>query len=264
MNPNVPYLKEITEENKNLRLPDYAYSELDIELEEYINTIRFLPDYIMEKYGVLIPYVITGNESGFEKVFNSLRKQYLYTSIWLDLLLLYRTTLRDRLEVPGKREYEYEAKKSVATFELAIAICDSDNWFNKEYLSPKNWWFSVESQLTEQVLRDSGLTGEPIGTSGNTYYQQVSDVDKRMKNYDFEPKEVCILELNPIEALEGLGWVMSRQNTNVANKYKRYTDITKSSARSLKQSCFNPVYLRQGEFYQLLRGKGWNRKKKSN
>lgn len=255
--------KEILEA-PNLGLPFYAYSKHDFDIEEYIHIIRWMPDYIMNLSGLEIPDYYNSDDD-FYKVFNGLKRQSIYTALWLEIIILHRNSLRARLEKPGKKEYEFMAKESKIILELATEICYCKNWLDKEYLSPKNWWLACERELTLQALENSGLMGKPLSIGAGTNYKQIRNNDKKIENPSpNDQKQEYIYTLTPLQCLLNLSIQISTVNHCVNEKFKKYRDVAKSSARSLSlpKSTLSPTYLINGEQKQPGKGKGLGRKKK--
>jgi len=269
--------KEILEA-PNLGLPFYAYSKHDFDIEEYIHIIRFMPDYIMNLSGLVIPDYITNlfglvipdyytsdDDDDFYKVFNGLKRQSIYTALWLEVIILHRNSLRGRLEKPGKKEYEFMARESKAILELTTEICNCKNWFDKEYLSPKNWWLACERELTLQALENGGLMGEPLAVGAGTNYEQIRNNDKKIENPSpSDQKQEYVYTLTPLQCLLNLGIQMSTVSDCVDEKFKKYRDVAKSSARSLSlpECTLSPTYVINGKRQQSGKGKGFSRKKK--
>ncbi|NEQ65366.1 MAG: hypothetical protein F6J86_33150 [Symploca sp. SIO1B1] len=118
--------------------------------EECVSQIRFLPDLIMERHGLLMPISPTTPD---KEIIKSARKLYRNKAYWLQYLLLNDKDALPELVLTEKKHYKPFAEKFMARLELAKEVYERDENAQAQNLYPLLWVFLIEAQSCESQLR---------------------------------------------------------------------------------------------------------------
>ncbi len=224
-------------------------------LRMFIDGFRQLPDDIMRRHGILMPFEEKDDESCF---FSSVRKGYRARADWLKYYELEEYQLIDELRLTQKAFYEKNAIIDRAYLSLAKeCLLLSDPLRNYAKGNAGFLWYLIQSEMCEEMMRTSGFTGEPSLIGKKTQYELIRKAVKEMEN----PK---ILEGKKAEALhsptrillnEAMLIAQMPENHSFRAKYNNFLQQLKQCSRDIERSELNNIYLVDGKIQIIGRGK---------
>ena len=250
----IPSVTEITKTTKGLSLPSFAYSPPNFTDIECIDYIRYLPNYLMtHQHGIFLE--ATSLEE--EKFINVLVKNYDYLADWLEFYVLKNTSKLDFLNRTERKLYKPIAELSIATLRLIQEVCVFVNWLDSEKISINRWWLACEWELCDILLTNRGYLGTPSLAGKVKSYNSTLAQDKEWESGDFKKNDITIDQTTPMQALEGLAWLISQHKENISFRvhFDHYRKTIKRTALNLRDSELNPVYFQDGQFCLMRRGK---------
>lgn len=252
--PEIPYVSEITKATRGLSLPSFAYSPPSYTDSECINYIRYLPENLMiHEHGIYL----SATDSEELKFMRALLKNYHYLADWLEYFILKDSKKINLFSCSKRQNYKPVADLSLARMRLIQEVCLFIPWRNSETISINRWWFACEWQDCLNLFSASGFTGNPSLTGGRTNYDLVKAQNKA-QNSSYTPNtETTVFKATPIQTLRGLAELIYKHEKNYSFKahFDYYKRLENRAARSLWMSNLNPVFLNNGQFCLMERGK---------
>lgn len=235
-----------------------------LSLETAIQTIRCLPDYLMEsRHGIILDFSYQGNDG---RILKAAREQYRIQSQWLEYYLLNRTDLFPELTFTWKVNYKPIAERSLAVLKLAQEVWPrsvSAQSQKDKIPSPLDWLLMVEIDHCEESLRNSGFTGiaRPVGS--RELYKRTLEICARTADpgkLEFYPRD----NLSALEFLESEAALIARDDLRFCNTYySDYQRAMKQFSRNILNSPLKGIFLLQnGSIQKMEHGQGKKKAKK--
>lgn len=250
----IPHVTEITRATKGLSLPSFAYSPPNFTDEECIDCIRYLPDYVMQnEHGIFLE----ATDLEEEELINPLKKNYRYLADWLEYYVLKDTSKLAFLNKTERKIYKPNAELSMAILRLIQEVCAFVDWLDSKKISINRWWLACEWEMCDDLLKHSGYLDSPLLIGSSDYYKQFQHQDKEWGNQQTQTTDIGIYEATPMQALEGLAYLISQHRDNILFRthFDHYRKIKKRVANALRKSKLNPAYLNNGQFHLMQQGK---------
>lgn len=214
-----------------------------------IQTVRNLPDGLLEAHGLLMPFdnSVTG--------FNEIRKMYRAKADWL-AYYFGDASLIDELTYTDKALYKFHAEISKAWIEIIQEAFLLSPELQKEYVNPSLFWGLLESEFFQKLLSKSGLTDKASPTPKNKRYSKIIECCDELEDPNILLK-TSEITTSPTQwfCSHALEICAISENYLFRGKWRQFLKTIKRSERSIKQSPLKTAYVEDDVIKFLLSGR---------
>lgn len=224
-------------------------------LEFFVHGIRNMPDIVMSyDHGLNIGF---GNRDSDTRFFNSVRDMYRYKADWLEYLLLDNTLKLPELRFTERAEYKPLAELSRAWFKLAGETFLLSGQLESYAVKPAMMLYLIESELCEELLKDSGFISTPNPKSKSKSYDNALDFNKTYWDIERLKCQGSEISYSPSDILLNEAGVIANrpENTRFRAHWRDFLKTYKRCYREIERSPLNIIYLEDGKIERVGRGK---------
>lgn len=142
-----------------------------LPIKTFIHEFRNLPNKIIEEYGIIMSFDL---ENEIDVLFAAIRSQYRAKADWLEYYEADGNHLIDELRLTYKANFKSDAKRDRAYLLLAKECFLFSDYLRNYYgNNPGFLWYLIMSEMCEEDLKNSGLTGEPLLIGKKEQYERM-------------------------------------------------------------------------------------------